>query len=207
MKILLSGFNPFGDLSVNSSEVVVAEIRNRWPGNGEVDLTAEILRTEYRDAEDRIRTLIRELRPDGILCLGVADRDGTIRLERLAVNLDDESMPDNAGEVRREQQIADGPHSYRSTLPLRDMRKALVKLGVPVRFSTSAGNYVCNHVFYSALHEVDRLGLDAKCGFVHLPSIQTRDSSDVMPDLPAGVLNSAVTTCLDVIRVSCSEAS
>ena len=207
MKILLSGFNPFGDLSVNSSEVVVAEIRNRWPSHGEVDLTAEILRTEYRDAEDRIRTLIRELRPDGILCLGVAGRDGTIRLERLAVNLDDESTPDNAGEVRRERQIADGPHYYRSTLPLRDMRKALVKLGVPVRFSTSAGNYVCNHVFYSALHEVDRLGLDAKCGFVHLPPIQTRDSSDVTPDLPAEVLISAVTTCLDVIRVSCSAAS
>jgi pyroglutamyl-peptidase len=202
MKILLSGFNPFGGLAVNSSEVVVEAISNRWVDQPEVQLTTEILPTEYKGAEERIRSLIREFRPDRILCLGVAESESEIRLEQVAVNIDDQIQPDNAGEVRRKQRISEGPRSYASTLPLRKIRRALVDLGVPVRFSVSAGTYVCNHVFYSTLHEVKRLGLDAKCGFIHLPSIRTRDSSDTGPGLPAETLISAVAACLDVIRVS-----
>jgi pyroglutamyl-peptidase len=195
MKILLSGFDPFADLAINSSQAIVEEIERRSKHGKAVQLTTEILPTVYGAAEERMRSLIREIRPDVILCLGVADSRSEINLERTALNCDHEATPDNAGEVRLGQQIADGPSSYRSTLPLEEMHSALEKGGIPVIFSDTAGTYVCNHVFYSALHEVERLDLDAKCGFIHVPVMDDKQRRG----LPLEMMVSAIESCLDVI--------
>jgi pyroglutamyl-peptidase len=195
MKILLSGFDPFADLATNSSQAIVEEIEKRWKHRKPVHLTTEILPTVYGAAEERIRSLIREIRPDVILCLGVAESRSEINLERRALNCDNETAPDNAGDVRLGQQIADGPASYMSTLPLEEMRSALERDGIPVVFSESAGTYVCNHVFYAALHEVERLNLVAKCGFVHVPVMDEKHRHG----LPLETMVSAIERCLDVI--------
>jgi len=196
----LSGFNPFADLVVNASQAIVQEIEKRWAPGEAVELTTEILPTAYRAAENRIRSLIREIRPDWILCLGVAQGRDAISLERVALNLDDEVSPDNAGDVRLAQQIADGPPAYWSTLPLEQMRAVLEKRGIPVSFSNHAGTYVCNHVFYSVLHEVQLLRLDAKCGFIHVPAIlQKRGWDRRESGLPLQTMVAGIESCLDAI--------
>ncbi len=201
MKILLSGFNPFANLSVNSSQVIVQEIEKRWRPVAPIHLTTEILPTEYCAAESRIRNLIREIKPDAVLCLGVADTRSAINLERVAVNWDDGgACPDNAGDIRAGQKIVDGPEAYSSTLPLEEIQRTLKKHGIPVSFSNDAGTYVCNHVFYSALHEVQQLSLNTMCGFIHVPSIDEKRSwFRQSSGLPLEMMVSAIESCLEVI--------
>jgi pyroglutamyl-peptidase len=200
MKILLSGFNPFAELPANPSQAIVQEIEKRWKPTEAVQLTTEILPTEYRAAEDRIRNLIRVIRPDVVVCLGVAEMRGAINLERVALNWDDETAPDNAGQIRLGQRIVDGPAAYWSTLPLEAMQNALRRHGIPVTFSNHAGTYVCNHVFYSALHEVELLNLGAKCGFIHVPSVKQKRRRTIPEEgLPLETMVSAIESCLEVI--------
>jgi pyroglutamyl-peptidase len=132
-----------------------------------------VLPTQYEAATRRLRRLIRSARPDAILCLGVAARRDYISMERVALNLDDDEHPDNAGEVRQGRRIArGGPDVYWSTLPLEALHRALKRRRVPVKRSNHAGTYLCNHVFYVARQETARARRRIPCGFVHLPSLR-----------------------------------
>ena len=148
-KILLTGFNAFGTVRENPSQLVVEAIASRgWP-----DLTAAVLPTEFALAGRRIRALIRRHRPELIVCLGVAQGIPAIHLERVALNLDDTEAPDNAGRIHAAKRIVKGgPLAYESTLPIIKMRERLRARGIPAAISNHAGTYVCNHVFYVARH-------------------------------------------------------
>ena len=192
MKILLTGFNRFGKVRENPSQLIVEEIvRRRLAG-----LIAEVLPTEFAAAGKRIRALIRRHRPDWIFCLGVAQGIPAIHLERIALNLDDTEAPDNAGRIHAAKQIVkDGPLAYESTLPLEKLRDRLRQRRVPAAISNHAGTYVCNHVFYTARYEVERLGLNARCGFIHLPGLPSKNS----PGMPLAQTIEAVEECLRLV--------
>jgi pyroglutamyl-peptidase len=164
----VTGFNAFGDLENNPSRVVAETLAARTlPG-----LVVEVLPTEYDRAGARIRRLIAELRPARILCLGVNMRIGAVNLERVALNVDDAALADNAGVLRSGVPILRrGPLAYLSTLPLEGMLGELRGKGIPSAISNHAGTFVCNHVFYLARHTVASLGLRSECGFVHLPPL------------------------------------
>ncbi len=167
-KVLLTGFNRFGKVRENPSQLVVEHFASR----GRAGLITEVLPTEFAAAGRRIRTLIRRRRPKVILCLGVAQGIPSIHLERVALNLDDTEVPDNAGRIHSAKRIVkEGPLAYESTLPIIQIRDRLRQRGIPAAVSNHAGTYVCNHVFYVARDEVERLGLHAKCGFIHVPGI------------------------------------
>jgi len=110
-------------------------------------------------------------------------------------------MPDNAVVSRTGQKIVpDGPLAYQSTLPLLQMREALRQRGIPAIISNHAGNYVCNHVFYLARHEVERLGNGSLCGFIHVPQISENTGAGALPmfGLALDVMMEAVEGCLKV---------
>src|SRR5438034_5693298 len=172
MTTLLTGFNRFGDLEVNPTQLIVESLAERPRTLTNVNLVAEVLPTEFIGAGNRISQLIRQHRPEMVVCLGLGAGLGEIHLERVALNLDDGGMPDNAGVSRTGQSIVpDGPLAYQSILPLVQLREALRQRGIPAVISNHAGTYVCNHVFYLARHEVERLGIGSLCGFIHLPQI------------------------------------
>jgi len=197
--ILLTGFNRFGDLEVNPSELIVESIAGRTRESGKSDLVTEVLPTEYRRAGDRVRELIREFRPHSILALGVAMGTPSLRLERVAFNLDDSGVPDNAGEIIHGQWIeAGGPPAYWSGLPLTAMHEALDRLGVPAVFSNHAGTFLCNHVFYIARHQVEQLGIQCQCGFIHVPGVSAGITGDC--GLPLARMIEGIESCLDVLR-------
>lgn len=210
MKILLTGFEPFGPVQVNPSEQIVRRIReetkevaegskeeSKTRGTG--DLRAEVLPTEFIAADRRIRQLIREFRPDAVLCLGVAPQRDKISLERFALNMDDDVLPDNAGRSRTGRPIApNGPAAYWSTLPLERFERQLKRRGIPVVYSNHAGTYLCNHVFYVVRHLLEQLGSSAPCGFVHLPPLRTRGGK--ARGLPLDTMVEAVECCLSVLR-------
>jgi len=202
MNILLTGFNAFGDLELNPSQVIVQRLAARARGRDEANLVAEILPVEFEAAGERMRALIRSVRPELAIALGVAAGTPAIRLERVALNLDDAQEPDNAGVIAAGCLIVpDGPIAYWSTLPLEDLKVTLEAREIPVRISNHAGTYVCNHVFYVARHEIEQLGLDARCGLVHVPLIteQLGEMDADLPSLPLEVLVEAVQCCLDLL--------
>jgi pyroglutamyl-peptidase len=168
MTVLVTGFEPFGGADVNPSELLVRALAAR----GEAGLVAEVLPTSYRRAGHRVAELIRGHRPDAILLTGLAGSAPCLRLEQVALNLNNYASPDNDGDVRQRRQIAvSGPVGYWSTLPLDAMAEVAGRLEEPVEFSHDAGGYVCNHVFFTAMHTVTAEGPAARCGFIHLPPI------------------------------------
>lgn len=202
VSILLTGFDRFGALDVNPSQEVVERLAQRGPLGNAAALRAKVLPTEYQAAGARMRALIRSERPAVVVSLGVAAGAESIRLERVALNLDDSPSPDNRGVIATGQPIApEGPVAYWSTLPLEELEQALRARDIPVRISNYAGAFVCNHVFYVARHEIEQLGLDARCGFIHLPlmagQLCTADAD--LPSLPLTVLLEAVECCLDLL--------
>jgi pyroglutamyl-peptidase len=172
MRVLLTGFEPFGSHATNPSQEIVAMLAARAPRTGgrRVELQTAILQTEYDRAARRVASLIEELRPDAVVSLGVASKAEGICLERIALNLSDNELADNAGEIRLARQIvAEGPMVYFSTLPIDAMLKALRGADIPASISNHAGTYVCNHVFYTARHFLEKSRRKIPCGFIHVP--------------------------------------
>lgn len=203
MRILLTGFNRFGELGVNPSEVIVQKISEGAESGSQEDIVTDVLQTEFASAGARIRKLIRQVRPEAVVCLGVAPGRNAMSLERVALNLDDTDAPDNAGDTASARIIVPkGPTAYWSTLPIGAMSKALQRRGIPVTISNHAGTYVCNHVFYVARHEIERLRSGAKCGLIHVPlmSEQAETLRDAAPTLPLSKMVAAIQCCFEVLR-------
>jgi pyroglutamyl-peptidase len=164
--IVVTGFDRFGSVKVNPSQLVVEALTRKYTNDN--FLTA-VLPTEFETAEFKVRQMIRNYRPDVCLCLGVAPGAGNILLERTAWNLDQGSDPDNTGATKNGLIVGNGPRCYHTRVNLEKLAAAMIVQDFPVDVSDDAGSYVCNHVYYSALHEIERLGLSTQCAFLHLP--------------------------------------
>jgi len=197
VKIILTGFMPFGGLAANPSQLIVERLAAR---SLYAHLVTVILPVEYYHAGWYIRDLIQTHLPDAVLCLGLAQRRNTIHLERVALNLDDAAVPDNAGDLASGRVIdPDGPPAYWSTLPLEVMLSSLQARHIPAAISNHAGTYVCNHVFYAARRQLDCARSESPCGFIHVPPIRENDDST---GLPLTTMIEAVECCLDVLGAS-----
>jgi pyroglutamyl-peptidase len=202
VKLLLTGFEPFGGLAANPSQLIVEAVRQRKPPRGIDELVTAILPVTFGEAGHRVRQLIRAHRPDAVVGVGVARGSEAIHLERAALNIDDSATTDNANTLRQGQLIdPHGPVGYWSTLPLEAMFQALAIRGIPVAFSNHAGTYICNHTFYSARRE---LGDEVPCGLIHVPLTPelAAEWEEELPSLPLEVLVQAVECCLEVVGAS-----
>ena len=163
MKILVTGFTPFGGEQINPSWEAVRRLPNRI---GRAELIKHEIPTEFDASGAALHKLLTELRPDAVLCVGQYGGANCIRVERVAINLD-------------EPVVAGGPDAYFATIPTREIVDALREQGIPAQLSYSAGTFVCNNLLYCALHESERSNSAPRCGFVHIPSLpeQTKDGS------------------------------
>ncbi|MDI9498792.1 MAG: pyroglutamyl-peptidase I [Bacillota bacterium] len=167
MKVLVTGFEAFGGVEGNPSGEVLDLLPDML---GPIQIVKQVLPVVFVDAGWQIAAALTEELPDLVLCLGLKSGATALELERIAINLDDAYMPDNAGDQPRERPIlADGPDGIFSPLPLTRMQKAIRAAGVPAQLSNSAGTYVCNHVFYVALMTARELAPPPPVGFIHLP--------------------------------------
>ncbi len=149
-KLLITGFEPFGGFAVNPSQEVV----KRLSGNGNpVGAVTAILPVDAARFPRIITDLLLDLQPDLCLMLGQADGYAALSVERVAINLCDFRIPDNAGIQRIDEPIVpNGPAAYFSTAPVRVVVDAIRAAGIPANLSLSAGAYLCNMVYYVALH-------------------------------------------------------
>ena len=191
-KVLLTGFEPFGNASLNPSGEIVKQI------NGDNIVTA-ILPVAYAQSAERLLALIAEHNPDVVICLGQAEGRKEITPERVAINLDDARLADNEGVLRNDVKIlADGPDAYFSTLPVKEIVEAIKASGVPAAVSLSAGAFLCNHVFYVAQNRF--AGTKIRSGFVHVPLMDEQAGEfPGLPTMPLDQMVKAVRTMLEVL--------
>ncbi|OQS40658.1 pyroglutamyl-peptidase I [Chromobacterium haemolyticum] len=164
--VLLTGFEPFGGESVNPSW----EAANRLDGEplaGAV-VAARRLPCVFGEALSVLRGEMAALRPALVVAVGQAGGRPELSLERVAINVDDARIADNAGRRPIDRPVVPGgPAAYFSSLPIKAQAAALRAAGIPATVSQSAGTFVCNHVFYGLMHAL--AGAPARGGFIHIP--------------------------------------
>ena len=190
MKVLVTGFEPFGGSEVNSSWETAVRVGQLAPKD--VCMETLLLPVSFMRAGKKIREALREKRIDVLVMLGQRSKGESIDIERIAINMMDASNPDNDGYHPQEQTIVDGGEAaYFSNLPVKTLRDALLHRGIPARISNSAGLYVCNSTYYNALNEIYEQGLPTKALFIHLPIISE--------DFPIEMLTDAILAIIDTI--------
>ena len=166
--ILLTGFEPFGTYKDNPSAEVAEALQGR--AVGDIAIRSAVLPVHHGRAAALVAQLVRDIRPRAIVHLGLAGGRARLALERVAVNVMDFDIADNAGyRATGEPCVAGGPAAYFSTLPLEPMLEALHADGVPAYLSSTAGTYLCNQTFYTTRHLLDSERRDTPAGFIHLP--------------------------------------
>jgi pyroglutamyl-peptidase len=170
MKLLLTGFEPFAGSSINPSEQIARALaQSSLPG---LDIHTTILPVERVQATEAILAALQAQRPDVVVSLGQATGRAAISIERVAINLEDYAIPDNAGQtVTDEPVLAGGPAAYFVTLPVRAMVQAVRAAGIPAELSLSAGAYLCNRVMYVVLHKIATQARPVRAGFIHVPML------------------------------------
>lgn len=167
MKILVTGFDPFGGESINPAEEAVKMLKDEINGAKIIKLTIPTVREKSLQA---IEKAISEHNPDIVLSIGQAGGRFDITPERVAVNIDDFRIADNEGNQPTDELVRkDGEIAYITSLPVKAMVEHMKSNGIPATLSYSAGTFVCNHVMYGVLYMIDKKYPNIKGGFIHIP--------------------------------------
>ena len=193
-KILVTGFEAFDKSTLNPSAEIVKALKGD-------NLVTAILPVVFGQASAQLRELIDLHKPSAVLCLGLAVGRSEITPERIAINLDDARIADNAGNQPLEQRImADGPDGHFSTLPIEKMVASMKAAGIPASISLSAGTFVCNHIFYVLQDYLKDSSV--KSGFMHVPLMdEQREEYPNLPTMPIRQMVAGVEIALNVLRV------
>lgn len=189
--ILLTGFEPFGGEAINSSWLAARHAAELLREQGREAVAVEVPCVFGRSVE-AVEDAIDRYRPEIVMCVGQAGGREKISVERIAINVDDARIPDNAGcQPIDEPVAADGPTAYFSTLPIKACREAVAALGIPAEVSQTAGTYVCNHIFYGLMHHLAPRA-DIRGGFIHVPCSTERGEANGFPGLAVDSMAAAL---------------
>lgn len=188
MKILVTGFDPFGDDVINPAIEAVKRLPDTIDG-------AEIIKLEiptvfYKSA-DVVKKAIEKEQPDYVLNIGQAGGRYELTPERVAINLDDARIADNEGQQPIDKEIKeDGDAAYFSQLPIKAMVDYMKKENIPASVSNTAGTFVCNHIMYQTLYLAMTEFPNIKAGFMHIPFLPEQVIE--RPNTPAMALEDIV---------------
>lgn len=196
--LLVTGFEAFAGDTVNPSADVVRALAGQHIAGA--PLAIAVLPCVFGAAGDALRAALVTHRPQLVLALGQAGgRDG-FSVERVAINVDDARIADNAGARPIDcAVVARAPAAYFSTLPIKAMTAALQQAGWPAAVSQSAGTFVCNHVFFALMHALRRRR-GVRGGFMHLPLLpeQAAQRGGALPSLALAEQIAGVALALEV---------
>ena len=167
MKILVTGFDPFGQDTINPALEAVKQLPNEILGASIIKLE---IPTMFHQAANVVNLAIQQHQPDIVVHIGQAGGRFGITPERIAINLDDARIADNSSQQPIDQLIAEnGPAAYFSQLPVKAMVANMQEVGIPATVSNSAGTFVCNHIMYQTLHYCQMNYPQIQSGFIHVP--------------------------------------
>lgn len=174
--ILLTGFAPFNGEIINPSWEVVRQFADKQILSTHTIKVAELV-CEFSSAITQLQQLLELHQPELVVCVGQAGGRTDLSVERIAINVDDARIPDNAGAQPIDHAIVEtGPAAYFSSLPIKAIVHALRTQGIPASVSQTAGTFVCNHVFYGLMHYANTHPGIKRAGFVHIPYLPAQAS-------------------------------
>lgn len=207
-RVLVTGFEPFGGETANPSWTAAQLVAAEPPAWTEV--TAVQLSCVFGTAIDELRDAIAAYDPGLVLCVGQAGGRPDLTVERVALNLDDARIPDNAGRQPLDRPVVPGgPAAYFASLPVKACVASIRDAGLPASVSQTAGTFVCNHVFYGLAHLIATERTALRGGFVHVPYAPHQVAGGGQPsmsvrDVAAGlraVVTAAISTTADIRTV------
>lgn len=190
-KLLITGFDAFGKGEVNPSWEAVKAL----PGTiGDYVLCKLQIPTVYGFAAKTVLEKAAEFQPDTILCIGLAGGRDAVTPERIAVNIRDARIPDNAGVRASGESVVDGgPAAYFATVPVTAMAQAIRDARIPGAVSNTAGTFVCNDTLYTLLHHY--AGTAVRVGFVHVPWLPGQGTPNLPLETITAALEAAIAVC------------
>ncbi|WP_413526989.1 pyroglutamyl-peptidase I [Marinilactibacillus psychrotolerans] len=169
MKILVTGFDPFGGETLNPAWEAVKKIPDTING---AEIKKVMIPTVFYKSAEVTEKAIEEFQPDYVLNIGQAGGRFELTPERVAINVDDARIPDNKTNQPIDVPIKkDGAAAYFTQLPVKAMVTEMKNAGVPAAVSNSAGTFVCNHIMYQVQYMIDKQYPNIKAGFMHVPFI------------------------------------
>ena len=198
MKVLVTGFEPFGGDGINPSLEALGRLPARLGG---IEIATASLPVVFGAALPALREAIAIKAPDIVLSVGLAGGRAALSLERVAINVDDARIPDNDGnQPIGLPVVAGGPVAYFTTLPIKAAVAALRDAGIPAAVSNTAGTFLCNHVFYGLMHEASRRGDAFRAGFLHVPYLPAQAAH--VPGAPSLALEQIVEGIEIILQVA-----
>lgn len=186
MKILVTAFEPFGGDSVNPTEKLLEDIgKERFDG---AEIHTRLLPVVFDECADKLLETVEAIRPDAVICCGLASGRTSITPEQIAINLKEvpkeSSVGDNKGNRPYDERVnPEGPDGLFSLLPVREMVEKMKEQGIPASISYSAGTFICNNTMYALLDYIRTNRLSMIGGFVHFPASEEMVASK--PSLPS----------------------
>lgn len=179
MKLLLTAFDPFGGSDINPAQEAVKLLPHQLD---DIQIIKLEVPTIFHESIKTVAAAMEKERPDVVLCVGQAGGRYDVTPERVAINVDDARIPDNAGNQPLDTPIfADGAPAYFSSLPIKAIVQEIRKSGLPSSVSNTAGTFVCNHLMYGVLYHIDKYYPKMRGGFIHVPFIPQQVLSHPSP--------------------------
>ena len=199
--LLVTGFEPFLSFTVNPTMKIVEELNGQQIGDFQI--VGKTMSVDFKSSGNQLISLIKEIKPDAVISLGLAGGRSKITPERIAINVKD-GEADNDGHAPRDEVIQpEGPAAYLSTLPIRSMVEKLNELGYPAAISNTAGTYLCNNVMYEGLHYINENNLNIPSGFIHIPaSHELAIQHGNIPSWSHEDLKESTTACISALSAS-----
>jgi pyroglutamyl-peptidase len=167
LKALVTGFEPFGGDKVNPSSLAVARLKKRY---GSLVVHTATLPCSFARSSSVLQAAIDKVKPDIVLCVGLAGGRSELCLERVAINVQDARIRDNDGRQPIDKPVVKGgPAAHFATLPIKACVAAMRQAGLAAAVSNTAGTFVCNHILYSLLDIASRRPTSLRGGFLHVP--------------------------------------
>ncbi len=197
MKVLVTGFEPFGGEKINPSWEAVKALPDELDG---ATLMKVRLPVSFKGVREILPRLIVKERPDIVLLTGQAGGRPNVTVERVAINVMDSEVPDNDGFKPEDEPVFEGaPDAYFATIPVKAVVRALRRAGIPAGVSNTAGTYVCNTAMFTALHTIAVSGMESKAGFIHVPFSHAQALEKPRPSMAQETINEAVRTALETV--------
>lgn len=188
MRILVTGFDPFGGEKINPAFEVIKKLRDNIEGAEVVKLQ---IPTAFYSSTNKIVEKINEVEPDVVLMIGQAGGRFDITVERVGINVDDARIPDNENQQPVDKPIdVEGLPAHLATIPIKAIVQEIKAKNIPASVSNTAGTYVCNHVMYGVLNYIYKNKLNIKGGFIHIPFLL--EQVVTKPNTPAMSLETMV---------------
>lgn len=192
MKILVTGFDPFDHEKINPAIEAVKRLPDHIKD-------AQIIKLEiptiFNECAQVVKQAIQVHQPDYVVNVGQAGGRSAVTVERVAINLNDGRIPDNAGYQPIGEAIKeDGPAAYFTELPIKAMVNEIRKNNLPAKISNTAGTYVCNHIMYQVQYMRDKEFPNIKAGFIHIPFLP--EQVVTRPNYPSMSLENIITALI-----------